>query len=744
MKINNFATLLKEYKVVIPPIQRDYAQGRDTNKVNRIRSQFLETMTNVLCDDYQGPPLKLDFIYGYMNKDKSNDGSEFLIFKPLDGQQRLTTLFLLHWFVAIREKQLDAPTKSILANFSYATRAKSRQFCKQLVEFEPELGSVSVKSQIENQPWFFLSWASDPTISSMLIVLDAMETKFGEKGITGAWEKLLGYNPPIIFYLLEMEDLGLPDELYIKMNSRGKELTDFEHFKSQFSRILNAENEKIFKRKIDKAWSDLFWDLFKDSESDNLAFHVDTGFLNFFWYVTDLLIVKNEISNNEDDYWLTIIESVYKNADSNVAFLFSCLDLFTDLEKNHPQFFQQLFYKDEYESGKTRLFFNNVELNLFRKCATNYDTTKRANPFSVGEQLMLYACIIHKLNDTENFANKIREIRNLIASSEDQIRKEYLGSLYLDIENIVRDRPIGDKPRFSKTQLSEELSKRELREESPELSEIIFKLEDHRLLRGALSIFTIDNKIEPYALKFQEVFEGDCDYYQISRAMLTVGDYSQIYGRLRRLGSNLDSGWRELFTPSESRKDFGSTKQVLQDYLQLLISDNSTSDSDLIAADSAREKDWKYYYIKYENLRKWCDDATEGFYHWDDFENKPFEYYMMYRKQFNGRHWNPFLLEITMNNSHCSIKNYGNNIQFTLEKAILSITMDNNSFIFKADENDTDSNSFLNDLKKTDILNQDGCLLLKQISAKEDAEDRIETCLATLDEIETLSTTPTN
>ena len=394
MEINNLLALLKSYKVVIPPIQRDYAQGRNTGKVNRIRDKFLETMGEVLSDGYTGAPLRLDFIYGYMNKDRSDDGLEFSIFKPLDGQQRLTTLFLLHWFIAIRENKLDSETKSILANFSYATRSKSRQFCQRLVEFHPAVGSVPLKHQIENQPWFFMSWASDPTIASMLVVLDAMETKFSGKKISGAWEKLVDPNPPIIFYLLEMEDLGLPDDLYIKMNSRGKELTEFEHFKSQFSRILSDQNAAIFKRKIDKAWSDLFWDIFKEDQSKDLALRVDTGFLNFYWYITDLLIVKNNILINEEDYWLTKVESVYstdKNAEANVSFLFSCLDLFTALGTSEPTFFQSHFYKDtsQFEVGKTRLFFANTEINLFHKCVRQYATSKRVNPFSVGEQLML-------------------------------------------------------------------------------------------------------------------------------------------------------------------------------------------------------------------------------------------------------------------------------------------------------------------------------------------------------------------
>ena len=37
----------------------------------------------------------------------------------------------------------------------------------------------------------------------------------------------------ISFMLLEIKDLGRPNELYIKMNARGKQLTDFENLKAE-------------------------------------------------------------------------------------------------------------------------------------------------------------------------------------------------------------------------------------------------------------------------------------------------------------------------------------------------------------------------------------------------------------------------------------------------------------------------------------------------------------------------------
>ena len=43
---------------------------------------------------------------------------------------------------------------------------------------------------------------------------------------------------------IPLEKFNLTDELYIKMNSRGKKLTNFEIFKSKILEIMKEQNEK--------------------------------------------------------------------------------------------------------------------------------------------------------------------------------------------------------------------------------------------------------------------------------------------------------------------------------------------------------------------------------------------------------------------------------------------------------------------------------------------------------------------
>lgn len=142
MRITNTITFSEAFKfsqgdlkmqgIEIPMVQRDYAQGRTSKGVERIRNNFLNAIKSSLIEEKD--PIKLDFIYG-------NVVEERLI--PLDGQQRLTTLFLLHWYAAKRE-EIDYSQYSFLSDFRYRTRFSSANFCESLVECNPPFSGESL------------------------------------------------------------------------------------------------------------------------------------------------------------------------------------------------------------------------------------------------------------------------------------------------------------------------------------------------------------------------------------------------------------------------------------------------------------------------------------------------------------------------------------------------------------------------------------------------------------------------
>lgn len=295
----SFWNFLSGHSIEIPIIQRDYAQGRRGKE--ELRKGFLANLRTALDD--KSTVLKLDFVYGASKKKQLN---------PLDGQQRLTTLWLLHWYIALRANVLGECYET-LRKFTYETRVSSRDFCEQLCNADNfrNFGGDDVAGYIKRQTWFYSAWKQDPTILSMLRMLsgtdsetqeDGIEKVFGSSNFEEYWNLLCGNDCPIQFYYLPLENFGLSDDLYIKMNARGKQLTSFENFKAdiigyiteqaktsspEWDGLLNPENGLPVN--MDTKWTDIFWDeKAKDCRIDEIYF----AFINrFFW--NELFTGKN-------------------------------------------------------------------------------------------------------------------------------------------------------------------------------------------------------------------------------------------------------------------------------------------------------------------------------------------------------------------------------------------------------------------------------------------------------------------
>lgn len=266
----SFAALFDRHLAVcIPILQRDYAQGRESEA--EVRVTFLQALRDALDkpEDDQALPLDLDFVYGSIDSGGA--------FAPLDGQQRLTTLLLLHWYLASKDGgMLDFVRKPLPARgarFTYAIRPSSREFFDALLDWKPEWRrNVRLSAEIADQPWFFLSWKMDPTIQSVLTMLDEIDKRFSDA--KGLYERLINCDrPAVAFQLLDLHDFGLSDDLYIKMNARGKPLTSFETFKARLEDHVDSvvpddrfdlhdrqvSASEYISHRIDTAWADVLW-----------------------------------------------------------------------------------------------------------------------------------------------------------------------------------------------------------------------------------------------------------------------------------------------------------------------------------------------------------------------------------------------------------------------------------------------------------------------------------------------------
>lgn len=225
----SFYKLIKNKKIRIPNYQREYAQGRENRRAEMVRTGLVEAFHSALDSD---KALDLDFIFGGGSED----------FVPIDGQQRLTSLFLLHWYIFWRANKTDRLGE--LKNFEYATRTTSTRFCQALCEEfslpDGDLRKKTLSGEIRNASWFTGAMVTDPTVKSMLNVLDCIHVVFDGCDCADFFDKLTDEACPITFFALDTEGtLGVKtgvEDLYMKMNARGVPLTDFEIFKAELQK----------------------------------------------------------------------------------------------------------------------------------------------------------------------------------------------------------------------------------------------------------------------------------------------------------------------------------------------------------------------------------------------------------------------------------------------------------------------------------------------------------------------------
>lgn len=753
--------LLKKYKVEIPIIQRDYAQGRQHGNVPKIRDGFLNRLLEACQPNAE--ILELDFVYGYIAEGQVKEGTN-QIFIPLDGQQRLTTLFLLHWFVAYKKNQLHE-VGSILLNFSYETRHSSRVFCEKLIadkiliskltignnDVASEENKKTIGEHIANQSWYFSGWDNDPTISSMLTMLDAIEEKVQHLSIDDLWSALWNDKAQIVFHQLDMTKLNLPDELYIKMNSRGKPLTNFEYFKSEFSKIVPDSKKEEFNDKIDKDWYDLFWyQLFETKEQNgeeikDIAKFVDESFLKFFRYITDILIARNQLSISQSSFHDEI--SYFKHVYTTEGMLEKLFEIFEYIKSvDFKDYFAGCFYTSEnnQRENTTRLFFSSKSTQLFNLCAANYDPSQRSNPFSIGEQLLFYAAIYGIVNGIEDAQKPYRKIRNLIANSEDTVRKDNMHNLLVSVEQVMEGKALDKSSKFNSSQIRNEEDKEAYLLSNPESETLLYQVEDNIILQGCTAIFDLDDFFVSRANQFLKTFnESNPDFRSIKRAMFSCGDYSQFYGsnksktdKIRwgvwmhyQLGANNQSQWRELFTPSNLRVGYANTKSILNELLDKLCVSNLVTiiDNYLQAEDTI--KDWRYYYIKYKE----CRHMPKGYSSW--IMDKKYQYHsrMMNSTQLNGQNWSPYLFCIHKKmQDKTALDNYDDSLVVTNKHGI-SFSIRNVNSWFEVNvhsENKAEIISRLAEIEDFELIKTEEKTelryLIKQNDDYIDLEDRVE------------------
>jgi hypothetical protein len=642
-----FAELFREFQQVqIPIVQRDYAQGREGQE--ELRKEFLSTLKEALDkeDNELTAPLDLDFVYGSAFGGPTGHAN----FAPLDGQQRLTTLFLLHWYLAWKDEQAPDFQERFVndqrSRMSYEVRPSSYDFFNSLALNFPEESAgetASLRDLIEDKPWFFRSWKHDPTILSALTMLEAIHHLFG--GCDGYYQRLIDHERPrITFQLLELKHFGLSDDLYIKMNARGKSLTPFETFKARLEQHLdellpdetrdlhgsNVTVKEYFSRRMDIAWADLFWAHYKRPYDEEMM-----------RLIKAVALVSLDLGDGAENTLTTLRGSKFTASFSQFCQL-GCLNrkMLTTLEAVL-----------DYWSG--------IDPDKWKEDAAVFDSRAAFDSATTHElsypELVKFAAFCsfvrtHRLPpDRESLNRWLRVISNLVENSDIERPSDFIDALRsLDQLEPHMDRILdylaagSEVTAFNRQQVREERIKAALIMKSETWRERIFAAEGHDYFKGQIEFLLkfsgiLDHWLEHKAIawsaeedtnaqrhfsdyleKAAAVFDGNglrrFDESKWERALLGLGDYTLAYSRNHSFLQNKVGGggrrptWKLLLRGHMLDSGHEKKRLLVKDLLDKLDLKKAVEASldDMIKARSVKEP-WREMLVEAPQMIAYCD-----------------------------------------------------------------------------------------------------------------------------------------
>lgn len=538
----SFLELLDDCKqVVIPIIQRDYVQGRKDplgqSLCQEVRSNFIGEIKKALVNDSS---LVLDYIYG------SKDGS---FFYPIDGQQRLTTLFLLHWYIGIKEKKLDETQRTRLKKFSYATRDTSKEFCSALAKLDLDISRIeTLSNDITNSAGYFNIYNMDPTIQAMLVMLDEIHVAF--RDTDSLWDRL----NKITFWCLSLEHFGLTDDLFVKMNARGKRLSRFDTFKADMESALDkrlkidpqnndlAEAVKRWNTNIDNDYLDNFWKEYGKDYSERNMFRLIMFLVKCLNCAKTKEIYSEDWEKNDTfTSYKTEVETI-SNDEKILSIVCSTLETFNQW-KNKDASVRVLLYQ---RNDSQKEFHHHLKIIFFG---------------------IIYWFVIVDKNKINEFDNFYRILNNYVTSNREYSNKTRTFNSSIDSKNICTHLLIIKQliENFNNSQFSEfydfvrHTQEKDLEYERKKLNyddlTEIRKLEQLSILNRLTYNFFFDNKVYIKASELQNIVSDKKAIKLCLRIILSYG-YKECgyFNNLVFDGTNMQSGKRQLYYNSEEDK----------------------------------------------------------------------------------------------------------------------------------------------------------------------------------------------
>lgn len=511
---------LLETNISVPRLQRDYVQGTNENIIR----PFINDLMN------GADAIDLNYIYGTTD----NNGN----FQPVDGQQRLTTIWLLRLCLS------KAAGVEFNVSLQYDAREFANEYCKQL--------SCATVDEIRNPrqaAWYLKVWGDDYSVRAMNSALRVI------------WKYMPSNKEDILTVLHSLDNrlkycalmLGgdINEDIYIKMNRRGVQLSAFENLKSWLDKQAETANKytpdfsKNWKDRMDSSWSAMMWDLADKSDTEK-DICIDDLMLNCIYSFAHCYLSKikedvfnkyfNDNESNKQDAQFTLD----LRQDGNIYEC--CLERISSPKNKMRLELYQLDILPIFTKDCMQFIYDCMErlsevYTAINKCSYNFYSDWQPsdsesllvhliNDNTYQSRTLLFALSAFTGSESTPFDSWIYRIRNLVVNSN--INASTIHSIISGIESLatycgdysINDVLLGKRNNdseklfpltgFSKEQLQEESTKSNL---NPEVWDEVKATENHGFFLGRVSFlfdFAGENpsleNIKPYTFYMQSLF----------------------------------------------------------------------------------------------------------------------------------------------------------------------------------------------------------------------------------------------
>ena len=579
------------HKIIIPDLQRDYCWGRtngESDGMNLVQT-FVENLL-----DHNDTELNLGLLYAY----EAPVGHIQLC----DGQQRITTLFLLLGHLNKRTEKDDLLNLVISEQeqaddwepyLQYSIRESSLYFLSDLTRYFFRSEYKIKTSDISKQSWYFKDYDYDPSIQSMIAAMQIIEDILDNRELSSTEFQKIGLNlaTNLSFLYYDMGNRTNGEETFVVINTTGEPLSSSENLKPN---IINAQSENLQSEyaKTWESWELYFW---KGRKKNDTA---DNGMQEFFRWITYL-------ESSDTEYKKRMAKDGKYKFDLSIEF--SEIDCYFNIVRH---LFDNKYFEERILAPKTDTHTQNKneQIDWFRLLPVikyikkfGLENLTEREIIRVHKLFLHFALISNVAKDMERFLPASIE---LIEQMEE---KDICCIRMFENKGLVTD-----EVKRKLTILAEAESQRE------DFEDAFWNEEANEFWRGEISIllnwattegkFSID-EFKKYADIFNLVFQNKQDWDLTRRCMLALGfeNYPFAKGSINKSFAADEDDFKKVISFENTRNS-----ERFKDFLDLLLNRGELSilekQQEIIDQYLSADIPVKFHdFIKYDELLKFSE-----------------------------------------------------------------------------------------------------------------------------------------